>query len=211
MQTWSEKLATILVQSVHQNYEGYTKREVLEAKKARRAMVLIGNPSETNFKGMVSNSMIANSPVTTTAITTAHTIFGPDLASMRGKTMQLAPAPVVADYVAVSKRVIKRNKTVTLAPNVFSVNGVAFLVTVSRNIKVLTAKHAVTRTAKSLTLSCLGREKNLAKKSRKWRSHNPPPTQRIAIFGRTTHRPVIKIGTLSRKSSAEAAAVAAVQ
>ena len=44
-----------------------------------------------------------------------------------------------------------------------------------------------------LTLSCRQRKKNLAKKSRKWRSHDPPPTHRIAIFGRTTLLPVIKI------------------
>ncbi len=52
-------------------------------------------------------------------------------------------------------------------------------------------------------------KEKLAKKSRKWHSHNPPPTQRIAIFGGTTLCPVIKIGMLSCESSAEAAAVAA--
>ncbi len=41
--------------------------------------------------------------------------------------------------------------------------------------------------------------------------HNPPPTQRIPFFGGTTLRPVMKIGTLSRESSTEAAAVAAAQ
>jgi hypothetical protein len=60
-------------------------------------MGLIGNPSKNNFKGMVSNNMITNCPVTTTTITNARTIFGPDLASVRGKTVQWTPAPVVGD------------------------------------------------------------------------------------------------------------------
>jgi hypothetical protein len=70
---------------------------------------------------MVSNNMIANCPITTTAITNTQSIFGKDLASVRGKTVRWAPASVVEDYVAVPKRVIEKNKTVTLAANVFFV------------------------------------------------------------------------------------------
>ena len=95
--------------------------------------------------------MITNCPVTTTAITNARNIFGKDLANVRGKTVRWAPAPVVGDYVAVPKGVIERNKTVTLAADVFFVDGIAFLLMVSRNINFITAKHVATRTAKSLS------------------------------------------------------------
>ena len=87
VQTGSEDAATALVQMVQQNYEGFTKKKVLQAKEVRCTMGLIGNPSETDFKGMVSNNMIKNCPVTTTDITNAHTIVRPDLASMRGMTV----------------------------------------------------------------------------------------------------------------------------
>jgi hypothetical protein len=106
-----EEATTAFVQRVYQNYEGFTKKEVLQAKEARRAMGLIGNPSKSNFKGMVSNNMITNCPITTTAITNARSIFGPDLASVRGKSVQWAPAPVVADYVVVPKGVVESNDT----------------------------------------------------------------------------------------------------
>ena len=66
-------------------------------------MGLIGNPSENDFKGLVSNNMITNCPATTTAITNPRNIFGKDLASVRGKTVRWAPAPVVGGYVAVPK------------------------------------------------------------------------------------------------------------
>jgi hypothetical protein len=95
--------------------------------------------------------MITNCPVTTTAITNTRTTFGPDLASVRGKTVRWTPAPVVGDYVAVPKGVIERNKTVTLAADVFFVDGIAFLLTVSRNIKFITAEHVASCTAKSLS------------------------------------------------------------
>ncbi len=57
----------------------------------------------------------------------------------------------MGDYVAVPKGVIEKNKTVTLAADVFFVDGIAFLLMVSRNIKFITAKHVATHTAKSLS------------------------------------------------------------
>ena len=69
---------TCLVQTVRGNYEGYTKREVLKAKEARRAQAMMGNPSEADYKGMVSHNLMPNCPVTSSNITNAKAIFGPD-------------------------------------------------------------------------------------------------------------------------------------
>jgi hypothetical protein len=117
------------IQTVCGNYEGYTKREVTQAKEARRAQAMMGNPSEKDYKGMVSNNLIANCPISSKDISNARTIFGPDLASIRGKTVQRAPEPVVTDYVAVPRTLIEANKAITLVADVFFVDGTAFLVT----------------------------------------------------------------------------------
>ncbi len=82
-----EEAASAFVQTVQQNYKGFAKKEVLQAKEARQAMGLIGNPHENDFRGLVSNNMITNCHVTTTAITNTWNIFGKDLASVRGKTV----------------------------------------------------------------------------------------------------------------------------
>jgi hypothetical protein len=151
VQTGSEDAANVFVQTVRQNYEGYTKREILRAKEARRAMGMIGYPSEQDFKGIVSANMIRNCPINVKDITNAREMWGRDLASLRGKTVRKTPAPVVADYVAVPKSLIERNKAVTLAADVFFVDKTAFLLTVSRQIKFITAEYVATRTAKNLT------------------------------------------------------------
>ncbi len=88
--------------------------------------------------------------MTHTDITNARAIFGPDLSSVRGKTVRQASAPVVTDYVAVPCSVMDRNKVVTLAADVFFVDGTAFLITMSRRIKFVTTKHVPVRMAKSL-------------------------------------------------------------
>ena len=80
---------------------------------------MMGNPSERDYKGMVSNNIIPNCPVTSADISNARAIFGPDLPSVRGKTVQRAPAPVVGDYVAVPHSLAEANKTVTLAADGF--------------------------------------------------------------------------------------------
>ena len=143
--------AAMHVQTVRGNYEGHTKREVTRAKEVRRAQAMMGNASKKDFKGMVSNNMVPNCPIDCHDIAYAHNIFGPDLASIRGKTVRHTPAPVVADYVAILRGIGERNRIVTMAADVFFVDGIAFLVMLSQEIRFVTAEHIPVRTAKSLS------------------------------------------------------------
>ncbi len=58
---------------------------------------------------------------------------------------------MVADYVAIPWQLVDANKAVTLAVDVFFVDEIAFLITVSRRIKLVTTKHLPVRTATSLS------------------------------------------------------------
>ncbi len=101
---------TMHVQTVRGNIEGYTKHEIIQAKEAKRAQAMIGNPSKKDFKGLVSNHLVSNCPITYANITNARQIFSPDLASIRGKTVRRMPEPVVADYVVVPQSLMERIK-----------------------------------------------------------------------------------------------------
>jgi hypothetical protein len=65
--------------------------------------------------------------------------------------VQRTPAPVVADYVAVPCLLVEQNGTVTMAADVFFVDNMAFLVTLSRWIKFITVEHVPVQTAISLS------------------------------------------------------------
>jgi hypothetical protein len=143
----TEPEGVALVQTVRENCEGYTKREVLRAKEACRAQAMIGNPSK---EGMVSSNMIKNCSITPSDIANAKEIFGPALVSVRGKTVRRTPAPVVRDYVAVPRSLVEQNRIITMAAEVFFVDGTAFLITLSINVKFITAEHTPVRTAKAL-------------------------------------------------------------
>jgi hypothetical protein len=54
------------------------------------------------------------------------------------------PAPVVADCVAVPHLLVEANKVVTLAADVFFVDGTTFLLTVLRRMKFVMAEHTPT-------------------------------------------------------------------
>ena len=56
---------------------------------------------------------------------------------------------MVTDYVAVPQTLIEANKVITLAADIFFVDGTAFLLTVARRIKFVTAEHVPIRTATS--------------------------------------------------------------
>jgi hypothetical protein len=147
---FESKYNYINVQMIRENCVGYTKCEVLKAKEARQVQGMIGNPSKGDYKAMVRGNVICNRPIAPEDITNARAIFGPNLASIRGKTVRRTPAPVVADYVDVARLIMQRSKIMTLAADVFFVDGTLFLITVSRCIKFATKEYMQTRTAESL-------------------------------------------------------------
>ncbi len=112
---------------------------------------MIGNPSKKNYRNMVSSNMIANCPLSKSDVTNVRAIFGPDLASVQGKTVRHTPALVVAVYVAVPHLLVEANKVVTLAADVFFVEGSAFLLMVLCRMKFVTAEHVPTQAGTSLS------------------------------------------------------------
>ena len=95
--------------------------------------------------------MIENCPISTSDMSNARVIFGPDLPSVRGKTVRRTPAPVVAEYVSVPQSLVETNRIITLAADVFSVDGTPFLLTVAWRLKFVTAEHVPVRTATNLS------------------------------------------------------------
>ena len=144
-------VATMLVTTVAENYEGFTKREVLKAHEARRLQRMLGCPSDRDFQGMVREKLIANCPVTITDVQNAYQILGPDLAGLRGKTVRRKPEHVAVDYVAVPRDFLDRHRNVTVTADLMFVNGLPFLITQSRGINLVTIEFASTRTAQNLS------------------------------------------------------------
>ena len=139
-----------MIQTVEHNMEGYTSREVREAYTAREAQARLGHPSTEQMRQLVSSNSLLNCPVTPQAITNAISIFGPDLGSLRGKSVRSSPDRVVVETVSVPDDYFRLNRFVTLVADVMFVNGLAFFVTRSLKIKLITTECVNNRTASEL-------------------------------------------------------------
>ncbi len=71
--------------------EGYTQHEVEEACATHEAQAMLGHLMDKDFLGMVCSGMIANCPMSPTAMVKANRIFGPDLAGVRRGNSEKAP------------------------------------------------------------------------------------------------------------------------
>ena len=60
-------------------------------------MHLIGFSSKRDFENMVRSNTIVNCPVTFDDVKNAKLIFGPDITSLKGKSVRGKPASVVKD------------------------------------------------------------------------------------------------------------------
>jgi hypothetical protein len=154
MKKYGMKAATMMVQTIRKNYEGYTREEVERAILARKMQARAGHPSETAYKREVSrqspSSIFQNSPVTPKDITNARSIFGPSLPCIKGKWTRGRPDPVRPEYVGVPAELITANKYETLAADVMFVSGLPFLVTLLRRVRYVTMQFVPKRTAGEL-------------------------------------------------------------
>jgi hypothetical protein len=145
--------AVVMVNTVGHNREGFTNRAYNKAKQARRAIGIVGYPSEKDFRNMVSSNMITNCPVTPTDINAANNICGPNIASIKGKTVRVAQEPVLTSYVKVPQEILDLNKEITITADVMFVDGLGFMVTSLRGVNFTTPEYVLTRSKANLISS----------------------------------------------------------
>lgn len=145
--------AVCLINTIRGNAKEYTKRQVNEAHKARRAMSMVGGPTETEFTQMVLQNHLPNCNITPDAIKHANAIFGPDITGIRGKTTWRKLERVKNEVAAIPAQIINQNKFVWLAGYMMFVNGEALIVTVSRGLKFITKQYLPSRQANNLASS----------------------------------------------------------
>ncbi len=140
----------MLVNTVRDNFEGHTKRNIAKAKEAQRLQGMMGNPTDNEFKGMVHERLITNCPVTVQDVENANNIFGPDLANLREKMIRTKPEHVRIEYLQIPQDFVELHKYVTLVADVMFVNGLPFLVTSLQGISLVTIEYLKLITAKRL-------------------------------------------------------------
>jgi hypothetical protein len=141
------------IQTVHENKQGYSLRQLESARLAKDLYAKVGHPLQNDFKAMVAGGMILNCPVTVDDVIRAHKIYGPSIAALKGKTVRRSPEPVVTDLIEIPQSILQANMKVSLSGDVFFVYQIPFFTTISRNLKFTTVENIPSRTAKQLVLA----------------------------------------------------------
>ena len=101
----------------------------------------LGFPFQCDFKWILQSHQIVDCPVTFQDAEVAYKIWGPNIAVLKGKTMRKAPSAMVLNLVQIPNEIRDFHHNVTLSVDVFFINSIPFLITLSRNIQFTTVTH----------------------------------------------------------------------
>ena len=128
--------------------ESFTKHKVKGANLARKTQAILGHPTSRELSKVVSiNFGVTNCPVNPIDVANADVIYGPNLGGVRAKTVRHKPERVHGETLSIPNDFYQLHRFVTLTADVMFVNGISFLTTLSRKIKLRTVGHVQTRTA----------------------------------------------------------------
>ena len=102
---------------------------------------------------MVCSNMIVNCPVTFSDVKNARLIFGPDITSLKGKSVRLNPDSVVTDYVEIPREVLHSRKELEVSTDIMFINKLPFLVRISRRLKFTTIDYLPSKNKVALVTS----------------------------------------------------------
>ncbi|KAG7348409.1 hypothetical protein IV203_017114 [Nitzschia inconspicua] len=88
---------------------------------------------------------IKDCPVTVDDVNLAERIYGPDVASIKGKATRSRPKPVVADIIEIPKELVAAQHDVDMSIDTLFVNSMPFLATISHSIKYRTCHFVPSR------------------------------------------------------------------
>jgi hypothetical protein len=134
------------VNTVSENKEGFTKRQIKSAELARNLYKNLSYPSMKDFKWVIKSNQIKDCPVTVQDIDVARKIWGKNIAALKGKTTRSKSIPVARDYVKVPMELMNLHKEVFLTTYIFFVNNIPFFLTLSRKICFTAVNHLADRT-----------------------------------------------------------------
>ena len=97
--------------------------------------------------------MINNLPVTFPNIHNTNKIFGPDVPSMKVKSVRRRPEAVVSNYVEISKEILDMNTNLEVSVDVMFINKLTFLVSTSKRLNFTTVEYIPNRSEKELARS----------------------------------------------------------
>lgn len=146
---------SVNIQTVVEQEARYTKREVADARAARRAMQALGHASAKDVAAMLKSGAIANAPFTVQDLARAASIWGADVGSLKGKAKERKADPVKTEYVP-----RQTPKHQTLMADIMFVEGDPYLVSVSKPLGLTLVNHLKGSRSASTLMAAISNQLN---------------------------------------------------
>ena len=128
------------VHTVADNLRAYSRAQVQGANQARELYIKLGRPGQTHFEQLITNNLITNCPVSIDDARRAIEIYGPDIASLKGKTTKTQSLPNEHTVPSgVPRHIMDKYRDVNISQDIFFVQGIPFFHTISKHLKFRTA------------------------------------------------------------------------
>eukprot|EP00978_Attheya_sp_CCMP212_P005490 scaffold12295_cov58-Attheya_sp.AAC.3 len=93
----------------------HTVRQFERAKRAREFYHAMGTPSIPDLLAILWMNIVKDNPITIKDIKLAEKIFGPDVATLKGKTTRHKPLVVIEDAIMIPRELVQAQQHVTVA------------------------------------------------------------------------------------------------
>ena len=102
---------------------------------------MFNNINTKKLLQIVDNNIVKGLPITRQDVKLVEETYGPNIYALKGKTVNRKADHVIAPVTSIPKQILKEYKNITLCIDVMFVNGIKFLLIVSRHIDFVTAQY----------------------------------------------------------------------
>ena len=126
----------------------YSTHDICNTKATWKLQCIIGQPNSQYFQHLIENNLLPGCHLTADDVKTADHIYGCDLGSIKGKTVQSLLEQVKIPISSIPPDLMTKYQCVILAVDVMFVNKIPFFITTSHDIKFNTVERLGSQTNK---------------------------------------------------------------
>ena len=138
------------LQTVKQNMEGFTQKQVKRANLARAGYHMAGAPDMEKFKLAIQGNFFKNCPITVEDVKNAEAIYGPSVSARKGKRRRPTAPKVVDDHIEIPRELIMRNEKLNGYLDCMFINNAIFLTWIDSAVKYRASVALKSRTKTAL-------------------------------------------------------------
>jgi hypothetical protein len=135
----------MFLSTVTNNKQLYTKREQKAALRARKSQNIMMFPGIKQYLDIADRQLLRNNPVERADIKAAKDIYGPNIGSLKGKTVTHKSIPVDGRIAGVPPAIKQNFQSIVICLDIMFINKIPFFLTTSRGLHFGTVENLRTR------------------------------------------------------------------